>query len=243
VRRGLTSREFLGTLASVVRILVVEDERKVAAFIRTGLEDETFSVEVAADGVTGEAAACRGGFDLIVLDLMLPGRDGVEVCRNLRRAGIRTPVLMLTARTGLKDKVEGLDSGADDYLTKPFAFEEFVARVRALLRRGPTAAGLPLRFADLVLDRDRLRVRRGGRELQLTHREFVLLEYLVRHPGQPMSRATLAEQVWGHDVDPGSNVIDVTVSHLRSKVDHGPGPQLIQTVRGLGYVLRNDEEP
>jgi DNA-binding response OmpR family regulator len=229
-------------VSGVVRILVVEDERKVAAFIRSGLEDEAFSVEVAADGVAGEAAARRGDFDLIVLDLMLPGRDGVEVCRNLRQAGIRTPVLMLTARTGLKDKVEGFDSGADDYLTKPFAFEEFLARVRALLRRGPTAEGLPLRFADLVLDRDLLRVRRGGREIQLTHREFVLLEYLVRHPGQPMSRATLADQVWGHEVDPNSNVIDVTVSHLRSKIDRGPGPQLIQTVRGLGYVLRHDGE-
>jgi DNA-binding response OmpR family regulator len=225
-----------------VRILVVEDERKVAAFIRTGLEDETFSVEVAADGLAGEEAARRGDYDLIVLDLMLPGRDGVEVCRNLRSAGVRTPVLMLTARTSLQDKVAGLDSGADDYLTKPFAFEEFLARVRALLRRGPAAAGLPLRFADLVLDRDKLRVRRQGRDIQLTHREYVLLEYLVRHPGQVLSREDLADNVWGHEIDSGSNVIDVTVSHLRGKVDRGPGRQLIQTVRGLGYVLRRDEE-
>jgi DNA-binding response OmpR family regulator len=225
-----------------VRILVVEDERKVAAFIRTGLEDETFTVDIAADGVAGEEAARRGDYDLIVLDLMLPGRDGVEVCRNLRRAGVRTPVLMLTARTTLKDKVEGLDSGADDYLTKPFAFEEFLARVRALLRRGPTADGLPQHVADLVLDRDRLRVRRHGRDIQLTHREFVLLEYLARHAGQTLSREDLAQHVWGHEFDAGSNVIDVTVSHLRSKVDRGPGPHLIHTVRGLGYVLRQDEE-
>jgi DNA-binding response OmpR family regulator len=238
----LTCGAFLGTLGSDVRILVVEDERKVAAFIRTGLEDETFTVDVAADGVAGEEAARRGDYDLIVLDLMLPRRDGVEVCRNLRQAGVRTPVLMLTARTALKDKVEGLDSGADDYLTKPFAFEEFLARVRALLRRGPTADVLPRRFADLVLDRDKLRVRRHGRDIQLTHREFVLLEYLVRHAGQTLSREDLAENVWGHEFDAGSNVIDVTVSHLRSKVDRGPGPQLIHTVRGSGYVLRQDED-
>jgi DNA-binding response OmpR family regulator len=225
-----------------VRILIVEDERKVAAFIRTGLEDEAFIVEVAGDGIAGEEAARRGDLDLIVLDLMLPGRDGVEVCRNLRRAGVRTPVLMLTARTSLKDKVEGLDSGADDYLTKPFAFEEFLARVRALLRRGPAADVLPLRFADLVLDRDKLRVRRHGHDIQLTHREYVLLEYFVRHAGQVLSRDDLADNVWGHEIDSGSNVIDVTVSHLRGKVDRGPGPQLIHTVRGLGYVLRQDEE-
>ncbi|MBI5479614.1 MAG: response regulator transcription factor [Deltaproteobacteria bacterium] len=226
-----------------MRILVVEDERKVAAFICTGLEDETYSVEVVPDGVSGEEAARRGVYDLIVLDLMLPGRDGVEVCRNLRAAGVRTPVLMLTARTALQEKVAGLDSGADDYLTKPFAFEEFLARVRALLRRGPRADVLPLRCADLVLDRARLRVRRHGRDIQLTHREFVLLEYLVRHPGQVISREELAEQVWGHEIDSGSNVIDVTVSHLRGKVDRGPGPQLIRTARGHGYVLRHDEDP
>jgi DNA-binding response OmpR family regulator len=224
-----------------MRILVVEDERKVAAFIRTGLEDETYDVEVVPDGVTGEAAARRRSYDLIVLDLMLPGRDGVEVCRNLRRGGVRTPVLMLTARADLKDKIEGLDSGADDYLTKPFAFEEFLARVRALLRRGPAAEVPALHFADLELDHAQLRVRRRGRDIQLTHREFVLLEYLVRHPGQVHSREDLSEHVWGRELDAGSNVIDVTVSHLRAKVDQGPGPQLIHTVRGRGYILRQGE--
>jgi DNA-binding response OmpR family regulator len=225
-----------------VRILVVEDERKVLSFIKKGLEDETYEVDTAADGITGEALAREGDYDLVVLDLMLPGRDGREVCRNLRAGGVKTPVLILTALADLQDKVDGLDRGADDYMTKPFAFEEFLARVRALLRRGPAADVVPLHFRDLVLDRANFRARRGGRDIQLTHREYSLLEYLLRHPGQVLSRQVLAAHVWGHDFDADSNVIDVTVSHLRAKVDRGFGPEIIHTVRGFGYVLRLDEE-
>ncbi|HEY3356996.1 MAG TPA: response regulator transcription factor [Polyangia bacterium] len=225
-----------------MRILVIEDEKKVASFIQRGLEEETYAVDVAASGPDGEYLAELNPYDLILLDLMLPGKDGLEVCRSLRARGVKTPVLMLTARDSLKDKVEGLDSGADDYLTKPFAFEELLARVRALLRRGPAGDAIPLRFGDLVLDRTRLRARRAGREIQLTNREFALLEFFMRRPGQVLSRSVLAEHVWGNDFDSESNVIDVTVSHLRSKIDRGPGPQLIHTVRGLGYVLRADGE-
>jgi DNA-binding response OmpR family regulator len=227
-----------------VRILVIEDEKKVAAFIQRGLEEETYLVDVAYTGPDGESLAAANPYDLVILDLMLPGKDGVEVCRSLRAHGMKTPVLMLTARDSLKDKVEGLDSGGDDYLTKPFAFEELLARVRALLRRGPASDAVPLRFADLVLDRSRMRARREGREIPLTNREFALLEFFLRRPGQVLTRAVLAEHVWGNEFDSESNVIDVTVSHLRGKIDRGPGPPLIHTVRGLGYVLRppgNDE--
>jgi two-component system, OmpR family, copper resistance phosphate regulon response regulator CusR len=224
-----------------MRILVVEDERKVASFIQKGLEEETYAVDVAHTGPDGEYLATLTRYDLVVLDLMLPGKDGVEVCRTLRARGIRTPVLMLTARDSLKAKVEGLDSGADDYLTKPFAFEELVARIRALLRRGP-GGDVPLRFADLTLDRGQHKASRGGREFQLTNKEFALLEFFIRRPGQILSRSVLAQHVWGVDFDSETNVIDVTVSHLRNKVDRGSGPQLIHTVRGAGYLLWMDKD-
>jgi DNA-binding response OmpR family regulator len=223
-----------------VRILVAEDEKKVASFIKKGLEDEAYSVDVAYTGPDAEYLAEMTPYDLIVLDLMLPGKDGVEVCASLRQRGIKTPILMLTARVTLQDKVAGLDSGADDYLTKPFAFEEFLARVRALLRRGAGGDLLPLKVGDLVLDRAARKARRGELEIVLTNREFALLEYLMRRVGQVLSRAVLAEQVWGIAFDSESNVIDVTVSHLRSKLED---PPLIHTVRGFGYTLRDGEEP
>jgi two-component system, OmpR family, copper resistance phosphate regulon response regulator CusR len=224
------------------RILVIEDEPKVASFIKSGLEEESYSVDVAATGPEGEGLARAGSYDLILLDIMLPGKSGIDVCRSLRESGARTPILMLTVLDTLQDKVKGLDSGADDYLTKPFAFEELLARVRAMLRRQPTDELLPLRVSDLLLDRATRKARRAGREIPLTNREFALLECLMRRCGQVLSRATLAEQVWGKDFDPESNVIDVTVSHLRNKVDRGPGPQLIQTMRGLGYMMRGEDD-
>jgi two-component system, OmpR family, copper resistance phosphate regulon response regulator CusR len=218
-------------------ILVVEDERKVASFIKKGLEEESYAVDVATSGPDAELLAQINPYDLVVLDLMLPGKDGIEVCRSLRARGVATPILMLTARDTLRDKVEGLDSGADDYLTKPFAFEELLARVRALLRRGPATGGGPLRYADLILDRATRRARRAGRDIPLTNREYALLEFLVRRADVVQSRAVISQHVWGVDFDTESNVIDVTVSHLRRKVDQGERVQLIHTVRGVGYLF------
>ncbi|MEW6364257.1 MAG: response regulator transcription factor [Acidobacteriota bacterium] len=220
-----------------MRILVVEDEKKVASFIKKGLEEEAYAVDVAYTGPDGEYLSELNPYDLVVLDIMLPGKDGVAVCRSLRARGTKTPILMLTARGTLQDKIEGLDSGADDYLTKPFAFEEFLARVRALLRRGAAPDLHPIRVADLILDRGTRKARRGKREIPLTNREYALLDYLMRRSGQVLSRAVLAQQVWGNDFDTESNVIDVTVSHLRSKVDRSGEPELIHTVRGFGYML------
>jgi len=226
---------------AAMHILVVEDERKVASFIAKGLEDEAYAVDVAGTGPDAEYLAQVNPYDLIVLDLMLPGKDGLEVCRCLRERGVRTPILMLTARDSLRDKVEGLDSGADDYLTKPFAFEEFLARVRALLRRGPVPRSSAVRVADLVLDRERRAARRGDRDIPLTNREFALLEFLMSRAGRVLTRAVIAEHVWGTSFDTESNVIEVTLSHLRRKVDEEPEPPLIHTVRGAGYTLRSPD--
>jgi two-component system copper resistance phosphate regulon response regulator CusR len=226
-----------------MHILVVEDERKVASFIAQGLREEAHAVDVAANGPDAEYLALVNSYDLIVLDLMLPGKDGIEVCRSLRGRGVRTPILMLTARDSLRDKVEGLDSGADDYLTKPFEFEEFLARVRALLRRGPVARSAARKVADLVLDRDRRVARRGNREIVLTNREYALLEFLMSRAGKVLTRAVIAEHVWGASFDTESNVIDVTISHLRRKVDRGTEAPLIHTMRGAGYTLRGPDEP
>jgi DNA-binding response OmpR family regulator len=223
-------------------ILVVEDERKVASFLKRGLEEESYAVDVAATGPDAEFLAQINPYDLILLDLMLPGKDGLEVCRSLRTRGVSTPILMLTARDTLRDTVEGLDAGADDYLTKPFAFEELLARVRALLRRGPAVGVGPLQVADLVLDRATRRARRSDREFALTNREYALLEFLMRRAGTVLSRTVIAQHVWGVDFDTESNVIDVTLSHLRRKVDQGAATPLIQTVRGVGYLLGSPDE-
>jgi two-component system copper resistance phosphate regulon response regulator CusR len=224
-----------------MRLLVVEDERRVASFIKKGLEEEAYTVDVAATGPDGEYLARINRYDLVILDLMLPGKDGLEVCRSLRTSGNTTPILMLTARDSIPDKVQGLDSGAEDYLTKPFAFEEFLARVRALLRRGPASETPPVRVGDLVLDRVRRRARRGPREIVLTNREYALLEFLMSRPGRVLTRTVIAEHVWGLSFDPESNVIDVTIGHLRRKVDHGFPTRLIHTVRGFGYMLGPNE--
>jgi len=222
-----------------MRILVVEDERKVASFIRQGLAEEGHAVEVAADGAEALDLALGGPpYDLIILDLMLPRRDGFGVLRSLRGRGATTPVLVLTARDTIADKVTGLDLGADDYLTKPFAFEELLARVRALLRRGPERRLATLRLDTLTLDPATRMVTRGARRLELTAREYALLEYFLRNAGRVLSRPVLAEHVWGLGFDSGSNVIDVYVGYLRRKID-GPGERrLLHTVRGAGYVLR-----
>ena len=223
-----------------MRILVVEDERKVASFIRQGLAEEGHTVEVAADGETALDLVQAGPpYDLIVLDLMLPKVDGFAILKAVRDQRVTTPVLVLTARDSVADKVRGLDLGADDYLTKPFSFDEFLARVRALLRRG--AAAVPvLSVADLTLDPSTREVRRNGRRITLTVREHALLEYFMRNAGRVLTRPMLAEHVWGLDFDPESNIVDVYVGYLRRKID-GPGDtRLLHTVRGAGYVLRAD---
>jgi DNA-binding response OmpR family regulator len=224
-----------------MRILLVEDERKVASFICQGLEEEGHAVDLAKDGEAALDLLRGEPYDLVVLDVMLPRRDGFSVLRAARQAGLTAPVLMLTARDAVADKVVGLDLGADDYLTKPFAFEEFLARVRALLRRRDERREPVLRLADLALDPATREVTRGRRRVTLTAREYALLEYFLRNPGRVLTRPMLAEHVWGLDFDSESNVVDVYVGYLRRKID-GPGePRLLHTVRGAGYALRQDD--
>jgi len=221
-----------------MRILVVEDERKVASFLRQGLEEEGHAVEVVGDGAAAlEAVDAASGYDLVVLDVMLPKRDGFDVLKTLRRQKVRTPVLMLTARDGVADKVAGLDGGADDYLTKPFAFEEFLARVRALLRRGASQPAPVLKLADLTLDPATREVTRGSRRIVLTAREHALLEYFLRSVGRVLTRPMIAQHVWGLDFDPESNIVDVYVGYLRRKIDGDGEPRLLHTLRGAGYRL------
>jgi DNA-binding response OmpR family regulator len=225
-----------------MRILVVEDERKVAGFIRQGLEEEGHAVEVAGDGATAlELLLEAPPWDLVVLDVMLPKRDGLDVLKTLRRRGLTTPVLVLTARDAVADKVAGLDLGADDYLTKPFAFEEFLARVRALLRRGTDQRASVLRLGDLTLDPVTREAARSTRRIGLTAREYSLLDYFMRHVGRVLTRPMIAEHVWGLDFDAESNIIDVYIGYLRRKID-GPGePRLLHTVRGSGYVMKFED--
>jgi DNA-binding response OmpR family regulator len=225
-----------------MRILVVEDERKVASFLRQGLEEEGHAVEVAADGAVAlDLMQGDQAYDLVVLDVMLPKRDGFEVLRMLRAQKIRTPVLMLTARDGVADRVAGLDGGADDYLTKPFAFEEFLARVRALLRRGATQGAPALMLLDLKLDPATREVTRGRRRIILTAREYALLEYFLRNIGRVLTRPMIAQHVWGLDFDPESNIVDVYVGYLRRKIDGEGDRRLLHTLRGAGYKLAAEE--
>ena len=223
-----------------MRILVVEDERKVAEALREGLEGEFYSVEVAHTGEDGFFLANTERFDLVVLDVMLPGRSGIEVLSALRKRGIRIPVLVLTAKDAVEDRVVGLDAGADDYLVKPFAFPELSARVRALLRRGQAEAPVGLQFKDLHMDLIRRTVKRGNKILDLTTREYELLEYLLRHQGQVVSREMVARDVWKEAVrhSPLDNVIDVHMVRIRRKVDEGFDTKLVHTVRGVGFVLK-----
>lgn len=221
-----------------MHILVVEDERKVASFLRRGLEAEHHEVDVVHDGDAGLSRALATDYDLLILDVMLPRRDGLEVVQELRRQGRRMPILVLTARATLPDKVTGLDVGADDYLTKPFEFAEFLARVRALLRRGAPASPPTLSVADLTLDPATRKVRRGCRSIEFTPREYALLEFFLRNRGRVLSRALIAEHVWGVHFDSFTNVIDVYVNYLRRKIDLDAEPKLLHTVRGVGYVLK-----
>jgi heavy metal response regulator len=225
-----------------MRILVVEDERKVANFLRQGLQEEGHAVEVAADGAAAlDLLLDSPGYDLVVLDVMLPKRDGFDVLKTIRQRRDQTPVLMLTARDGVSDKVTGLDHGADDYLTKPFAFDEFLARVRALLRRGAGQRAPVLKLADLALDPATRAVTRGSRRITLTAREYALLEYFLRSVGRVLTRPMIAQHVWGLDFDTESNIIDVYVGYLRRKIDGDGERRLLHTVRGVGYVLSDKE--
>lgn len=221
-----------------MRLLVIEDEIKVARFIERGLREEGFAVETAGDGESGLVKAQSGDFDLIILDVMLPVRDGFSVLRELRAARAPARVLMLTARDGVQDRVHGLDLGADDYLVKPFAFAELLARVRALLRSGAGEEPALLHAADLQMDARARRVTRGGQLVTLSQKEFGVLEHLLRRVGSVVTRAELAEKVWEDLQGTPSNVIEVTVYHLREKIDRGFSPTLIQTVRGAGYLLQ-----
>jgi two-component system, OmpR family, copper resistance phosphate regulon response regulator CusR len=219
-----------------VRLLVVEDEEKTSAYLRKGLSENGFVVDVAARGDDGLQLALSADFDLIILDVALPGRDGWSVLGALRRAGRQTPVLFLTARDSITDRVKGLELGADDYLVKPFAFAELLARIRTILRRGPTRQPEVLQVADLELDLIRHKALRAGQRLDLSPKEFALLSLLVRRQGEVLSRTVIAEQVWDMHFDSDTNVVDVAVRRLRSKVDDAFDCKLIHTVRGLGYV-------
>jgi len=220
------------------RILIIEDEAYIADFLRRGLLYEGYAVEVAYDGETGLAAARDRPPDLVILDLMLPGIDGMEVCRRLRAAS-DVPILMLTAKDAVPDRVAGLDAGADDYLVKPFDFEELLARLRAILRRRrPTPTQEVLRFADLTLNPATREVKRGDRAIELTAKEFDVLELFMRHPRQVLTRDILYERIWGYDFSGESNIIEVYIRYLRTKLEAGGEPRLLHTVRGVGYVLR-----
>jgi two-component system response regulator MprA len=221
------------------RILVIEDEQKIADFLRRGLSYEGYKIETAADGETGLKAARDNMPDLVILDVMLPGLDGFEVARRLR-AGGEVPVLMLTARDAVPDRVKGLDSGADDYLVKPFAFEELLARVRALLRRHKPSEATSLQFADVVLDTSTREVTRGGRRVEFTTKEFDLLHFFILHPRQVLPRELIYDRIWGYDFGGESNILEVYIRYLRSKLEAKGEPRLIQTVRGVGYALREE---
>ena len=221
-----------------MRVLLVEDEPKLARFVQKGLTEESFSVDVAADGEEALERARRTTYDLVILDLMLPRMDGFAVCRELRALGSETPILMLSARGLVEDRVKGLELGADDYLTKPFAFSELSARVRALMRRRQPSTLLVLKVGNLTLDPITRIVKRGDQRIDLTQKEFALLDYLMRHAGQVVTRTMIAEHVWGFNWDRLTNVIDVNINHLRNKIELGPDSRLIHAVRGAGYVIR-----
>jgi heavy metal response regulator len=230
-------------ILSAMRILVVEDEKKVASFLKKGLEEERYAVDCAFDGEEALFMAEANEYDLVILDIMLPKVDGLEVLKQVRDKGATLPVLMLTAKDSIEDVVKGLDKGCDDYLTKPFAFAELLARVRALLRRKGREPAGELHVADLVLDPVTHAVSRGGKKIDLTAKEYALLEYLMRHADRVVTRTMISEHVWDYHFDPMTNVIDVYVNHLRGKIDVDSSQKLIHTIRGVGYILRgNDDE-
>jgi len=223
-----------------MRILVVEDEKKVASFIKKGLEEDYYSVDVALDGKDGSRLALSEEYDLIILDIMLPFIDGISILKNIRNEKNPIPVLMLTAKDNVEDKVLGLDAGADDYLSKPFAFDELLARVRALLRRNSTEKRAILAAGDLELDTQTHKAFRGGTEIQLTPREYAILEYLLRNKNRVISRTLLSEHVYDYHFDSDTNVIDVYINKLRNKIDKGFYNPILQTVRGVGYIIKDN---
>jgi DNA-binding response OmpR family regulator len=223
-----------------MHILLVEDEAKVARFIKEGLTAEGYEVEIASDGKIGEKKARSGDFDLVLLDVLLPKKNGFEILHTLRNEGVRTPILMLTARTATEDIVQGLDRGADDYLTKPFAFNELLARIRSLLRR-ERQSRTTFRMADLQLNTITRKASRAGQNIELTAREYSLLEFLMQNPHRLVSRQQLAKEIWGLNFDPGTNIIDVYVNHLRKKIDQAFEKKLLHTERGKGYFLSDKD--
>ncbi len=223
-----------------MRILVVEDEKKVASFIQRGLEGEGFTVDVANDGESGVELGTTNSYDLILMDVMLPKMDGLQAVQTLREKGVPTPVLCLTAKDTVEDIVAGLDSGSDDYLTKPFAFAELLARVRALVRRGSQERGAEITYADLRLDPVAHKIWRSDQEIDLTAKEYALLEFFMRNPETTLTRTMIAEHVWDYTFDSFTNIIDVYVNYLRKKVDRDFSKRLIHTVRGIGYVLKEE---
>jgi two-component system copper resistance phosphate regulon response regulator CusR len=225
-----------------MRVLLVEDDPRIARFVAQGLREQTYAVDVTGDGEDALYKLSVNDYDALILDVMIPARDGFEVCRELRAAGSSLPVLMLTARDAVEDRVAGLDTGADDYLTKPFEVAELLARLRALLRRGHVVSAPAIAVADLVIDTRAHRVTRGGRRIELTAKEYALLEYLARERGRVLGRAEIAEHVWDENFDPLSNLIDVNINRLRRKVDDGFAAPLIHTRRGEGYLLASPED-
>src|SRR6185312_12006440 len=225
-----------------MRLLLIEDEEKVASFVQRGLAAERFAVDIARDGVAGLELAQSYDYDLVILDLLLPALDGTEVLRKIRRSDSQVPILILTARDGVQDKVTHFEAGADDYLTKPFAFAELLVRIKALLRRGATRQETVLRVADIELERLSQQVRRGGKRIELTSKEYSLLEYMMANAGRVLSRTMIIEHVWDQSFDGATNIVDVYVRHLRDKVDEGRDDNLIRTVRGVGYVISDEKQ-
>ena len=221
-----------------MRILVIEDDPTVGQYVKRGLEENRWAVDLVADGEDGERRARSEAYDLVILDMRLPGKSGLDVLHSLRAKGFERPVLVLTAQDAVDAKVTALRAGADDYVTKPFAFEELLARVEALSRRPRALASSVLKVKDLELDRDTREVRRAGELIEVTPKEFTVLEYLMRHQGRVMSRTLITEYAWGYHFDPGTNIVDVVINHLRKKVDAKGSQKLIQTVRGVGYSIR-----
>jgi two-component system OmpR family response regulator len=223
-----------------MKILVIEDDPTVGPFVKRGLEQQRWGVDLVANGEEGEQAAMTGSYDLVILDMRLPGKTGLQVLNGLRERGFERPVLVLTAQDAIDAKVETLRAGADDYVTKPFAFEELLARVEALSRRPRVLASTSLKVADLELNADTREVTRGGDAIELTPKEYTVLEYLMRHAGRVMSRTLITEYAWGYHFDPGTNIVDVVINHLRKKIEANHSAKLIHTIRGVGYVIRPD---
>jgi heavy metal response regulator len=223
-----------------MHILVIEDEKKVARLIQKGLEEEEYAVDVAHDGERGLTMSEAHAYDLMIVDVMLPKMNGLELVQVIRSRKGKTPILMLTAKATIEDKVAGLDSGADDYLTKPFAFEELLARVRSLLRRGAQQKSTILAIADLELDTVTHKAKRGGRTIELTAKEYALLDYFLQNKDRVLTRSAISEHIWDYNFDTGTNIIDVYINHLRNKVDNNFDKKLIHTVRGVGYVLKEE---